>query len=79
VFKCTENFFLLGALITLREFYYKVCTQGIPPYFWDREGIEFAYWEVLHGLCPQAQIVCANILSNIPRYLRLPVVLGYKF
>jgi len=63
----------------LREFYYKVYAQSVPLYFLDRKRIEFTYWRMLHGLCPQAQVTCTDILSNVPRYLRLLVVPGYEF
>ena len=63
----------------LQEFDHKIDTECIPLCIWNGEQLKFANWRVSPGFCPEAKITSAYILANIPRHLRLPVVLGHQF
>ena len=63
----------------LREFDHEIDTKCIPPYIQNGEQLKFANRRVSPGFRLEAEITGAYILANIPRYLRLPVVLGHQF
>jgi len=61
----------------LWEFNHKIDTECIPSCIQNREQLKFANRRVLPGFHPEAEIIGAYILANIPRHLRPPVVLGH--
>ena len=63
----------------LREFDHKIDTECIPPCVWNGERLKFANRRVSPRFCPEAEITDAHILTDIPRYLRPPVVLEHQF
>ena len=63
----------------LREFDHKIDTECIPPCVRNGEQLKFANRRVSPGFRPEAEITGAHILTDIPRYLRPPVVLGHQF
>jgi len=63
----------------LWEFDYKINTECVPPCVWNRERLKFANRKVSPGFCLEAEITGAHILTDIPRHLRPPVVLGHQF
>jgi len=58
------------------EFYDEVYTKHVPLRVWDPERVQFAYQSLPYWFCPNAEVTGANVLSNVPRHLRLPVVSG---
>jgi len=63
----------------LQEFDHEIDTERIPPCVWNGERLKFANRRVSPGFRPEAEITSAHILTNIPRHLRPPVVLGHQF
>ena len=63
----------------LWEFDHKIDTECIPPCIWNEERLKFTNWRVLPGFRPEAEIIGAYILADIPRHLRPLVVSGYQF
>jgi len=63
----------------LWEFDHEIDTKCIPPCIQNGEQLKFANRRVSPGFRLEAEITGAYILANIPRYLRLPVVLGHQF
>jgi len=63
----------------LREFDHEINTERIPPCIRNGERLEFANRRVLLGFRLEAEITGAHILTDIPRYLRPPVVPGHQF
>ena len=57
-----------------REFHNKVHTKCVPLRVQDPERVQFAYWSLPYRFCPDAEITGANILFDVPRHLRPPVV-----
>ena len=56
------------------EFHNKVYTEHVPSRVRDPERVQFAYWSLPYRFCPNAEITGADILSDVPRHLRPPVV-----
>jgi len=56
------------------EFHNKVHTECVPSRVRDPEGVQFTYRSLPHRFCPDAEITGADILSDVPRHLRPPVV-----
>jgi len=56
------------------EFYDEVHTKHIPSRVQDPERVQFTYWSLPYQFRPNAEVTGANVLSNVPRHLRLPVV-----
>jgi len=63
----------------LWEFDHEIDTECVPPCVRNREQLKFANRRVLPGFRPEAKITGAHILTDIPRHLRPPVVLGHQF
>jgi len=40
--------------------------------------MQFTYWSLPYWFCPEVEVTGADILSNIPRHLGLPVVPRYQ-
>ena len=40
--------------------------------------MQFAYQSLPYRFCPKAEVTGANVLSDIPKYLRPPVVPRYQ-
>ena len=63
----------------LQEFDHEINTERIPPCIQNGEQLKFANRRVSPGFRPEAEITSAHILTDIPRHLRPPVVLGHQF
>jgi len=63
----------------LWEFDHKIDTECIPLCVWNGERLKFTNRRVSPGFRPEAEIIGAHILTDIPRYLRPLVVLGHQF
>jgi len=63
----------------LQEFDHEIDTERIPPCIQNGERLKFANRRVSPGFRPEAEITGAHILTDIPRHLRPPVVLGHQF
>ena len=63
----------------LQKFDHEIDTKHIPPCVQNGERLEFANRRVSPGFRPEAEITGAHILTDIPRHLRPPVVLGHQF
>jgi len=63
----------------LWEFNHKINTERIPLCIWNRQRLKLANWRVSSRFSPEAEITGTYILADIPRHLRLPVVLGHQF
>jgi len=61
------------------EFHNKVHTERILSQVQDPERVQFAYWSLPYWFCPDAEVISADILSDIPRHLQPPVVLRDQF
>jgi len=59
------------------EFDHEIDTECIPLCIRNGEWLKFANRRVSPGFCPEAEIIGAYILANIPRHLGPPVVLGH--
>jgi len=57
-----------------REFHNEIHTKHVPSQVWDPERIQFAYQSLLYLFCSEAKVTGADVLSDIPRHLRPPVV-----
>jgi len=56
------------------EFHYEVYTKHIPSQVWDPERVQFAYWSLSYRFRSKTEVTGADVLPNIPRHLRPPVV-----
>lgn len=56
------------------KFYNEVHTNGIPPCFWDWQGVEFSCGEVSLWLRPEAHITGRDILANVFGHLWPPEI-----
>ena len=63
----------------LQEFDHEIDTEYIPPCVQNGEQLKFANRKVSPAFRPEAEITGAHILTDIPRHLRPPVVLGHQF
>jgi len=59
------------------ELYNKVHTKRIPSRVQDLERVQFAYWSLPYRFCSEAEVTGSDVLSDIPRHLRPPVVPRY--
>jgi len=59
------------------EFDHEIDTECIPSCIRNGEWLKFANRRMSPGFCPEAEIIGAYILANIPRHLGPPVVLGH--
>jgi len=59
------------------EFHNEIYTKHIPSRVQDLKRIQFAYWSLPYQFHSEAEVTGADILPNIPRYLRPPVVPRY--
>ena len=60
------------------EFHNEIHTKRVPLQVWDPERVQFTYWSLSYWFCPKAEVTGADVLSDIPRYLRPPVVSRYQ-
>jgi len=60
------------------EFHYEIHTKRIPSQVRDLERVQFAYQSLPYWFYSKAEVTGADILPDIPRYLRSPVVPGYQ-
>jgi len=56
------------------EFYYEVHTKRVPSRVRDPERVQFAYRSLPYWFCSNAEVTGANVLSDVPRHLRPPVI-----
>jgi len=56
------------------EFHNEIHTKHVPSQVRDPEGMQFAYWSLPYRFRPKAEVTGADVLSDIPRHLELPVV-----
>jgi len=61
----------------LWEFDHKIDTEGIPLCVQNGERLKLANWRVSPRFSPEAEIAGTYILADIPRHLKLPVVLRH--
>jgi len=59
------------------ELYNEVHTKHIPSQVQDLERVQFAYQSLPYWFHSKAEVIGADILSNIPRHLGPPVVPRY--
>jgi len=59
------------------EFHNKVHTESVLSRVQDLERVQFAYRSLPYQLCSKAEVTGADILSDVPRHVRPPVVPGY--
>ena len=63
----------------LRQFNNEVHADCVPRSIHNRERVEFSSWGTAEGFSPEAHVTSRDILSNILRHVRPPVVSGYQF
>jgi len=56
------------------EFHYEIYTKRIPLRVQDPERVQFVYQSLPYRFHSKAEVTGADILPNIPRHLRPPVV-----
>ena len=56
------------------EFHNKIHAKRVLSRVWDSERVQFAYWSLSYQFHSEAEVAGANILSNVPRHLRPPVI-----
>jgi len=56
------------------ELYDEVYSKRILLQIQDPERVQFAYQSLPYWFCPNAKVTGANVLSDVPKYLRPPVV-----
>jgi len=61
----------------LREFDYKIDTEGVPPCVQNREQLKLANRRMSPRFSSETKIASTHILANVPRHLGPPVVLGH--
>jgi len=59
------------------EFHNKVYTESVPSQVWDPERVQFTYQSLPYQFCSKAEVTGTDILSDVSRHLRPPVVPGY--
>jgi len=57
------------------EFYNKIYTKRVLSQVWDPERVQFTYQSLPYWFCSEAEITGADVMSDVPRHLRPPVVL----
>ena len=57
-----------------KEFHNEIHTKYVPSQVQNPKRVQFAYQSLPYWFRSKAEIIGADILSNIPRHLRLPVV-----
>jgi len=61
----------------LREFDYKINTEGVPLCVWNGERLKLANRKMLPRFSPETKIASTHILADVPRHLGPPVVPGH--
>jgi len=61
----------------LREFNYKIDTEGVPPCVWNGERLKFTNRIISPRFSPETKIASTHILADVPRHLGPPVVPGH--
>jgi len=61
----------------LWKFDYKINTEGVPPYIWNREWLKLANRRMSPRFSPETKIASTHILADVPRHLGPPVVPGH--
>jgi len=56
------------------EFHYEIHAKRVPSRVRDLERVQFAYWSLSRQFHPEAEVTGADILSDVPRHLRPPVI-----
>jgi len=59
------------------EFHDEIHTKCVPSQVWDLERMQFTYWSLPYQFHSKAEVIGADILSDIPRHLGPPVVPRY--
>jgi len=60
----------------LREFNYKIDTEGVPLCIRNGERLKLANRRILPRFSPETKIASTHILADVPRHLGPPVVPG---
>jgi len=60
------------------EFHYEIHAKRIPLRVRDPERVQFAYRSLPYRFRSETEVTGADIVPNIPRHLRPPVVPGYQ-
>jgi len=60
------------------KFHNEIHTKRIPLQVRDSERMQFAYRSLSYRFCSKAEVIGADILPDIPRHLRPPVVPKYQ-
>ena len=60
------------------EFHNEIHTKCVPSQVWDLEGMQFTYQSLPYQFHSEAEVTGADILPDIPRHLRPPVVPRYQ-
>jgi len=58
----------------LREFNYKIDTEGVPPCVWNGEQLKLTNRRMSPRFSPETKIASTHILADVPRHLGPPVV-----
>jgi len=61
----------------LREFDYKIDTEGVLPCVWNGERLKLANRRMSPRFNPETKIASTHILANVPRHLGPPIVPGH--
>ena len=56
------------------KFYDKIHTKRVLSRVWDPKRVQFAYQSLPYRLRSEAEVTGADVLSDVPRHLRPPVV-----
>ena len=57
------------------EFHYEIYAKCVPSRVQNLERVQFAYQSLPHQFRPEAEVTGADVLSDVPRHLRPPVIL----
>jgi len=60
------------------EFHHEVYTKRVPSRVRDPEGVQFTYRSLPYRFRSKTEVTDADVLPDIPRHLRPPVVPGYQ-
>ena len=56
------------------EFHDEIHTKHVPSQVQDLKRVQFAYQSLPYQFCSEAEVTGADVLSDVPRYLRPLVV-----
>jgi len=56
------------------EFYYEINAKHVLSRVRDSERVQFAYRSLPRRFRPEAEVIGADVLSNVPRHLWPPVI-----